>query len=92
MSVVYVPAASPEVDGVTVSVPPACASDSHGTVSEALHDRDPAATSSVFAAGDAPLNESDAGVTDRVGTGGGPEQVTGLAMSACSSAADSARL
>ena len=96
MSVVYVPAVSPAIDGVTVSVPPADETLSHDAISDADHASEPADTSSVFAAGAEPpwvaVNDRLDGETVSVGTGGGPLQVTEVVMSDWSAGAASARL
>ncbi len=72
--------------------------DSHGALSEAVQLSVPPpefATLNVLAAGEeppsAPENDSDAGDTDSAGDTGA-EQVTGLAISVCSSVEESARL
>ena len=71
-------------DGVTVIWDPAVESDSHATLSEAVHASAPAPTVIVFAAGDAPPataeNDRLEGVSVRVGGGGSTVSVTGIAL------------
>ena len=100
--VVYVPGASPVIDGVTAMLPgavPLCGlTDSHGTDSLAVQSRLPPpvlVTAMFCAAGLAPpcvaVKDSVFGETDKAGWGGGPPQLTGAFMSACSCACVSAR-
>ena len=73
---------SPATNGVTVISLPAVDSDSHGTLSVAVHASAPAPTVIVFAAGEAPPataeNDRLEGVTVNVGGGGSTVNVTAM--------------
>ena len=100
--VVYVPGARPAIDGVTVMLPgavPLCGlTESQGTDSLAVQSRLPPpvlVTAMFWAGGLAPpcvaVKDIVPGETARAGWGGGPPQLTGAFMSACSCAWVSAR-